>query len=177
MARIQATEYDIRAKSAPIVGTDGDDYLMGTNENDALDGGSGDDNLCGGNGEDTYIFGKGYANDTINEWGSDHNYIELKDIASDEITVSDQWGSNLTISVNDTDDVLIISNFKWGQASYTIRFADGAEGYVDKNTWELILTKEPDPIEEDETIDEDTEEPVSETDSEETNHNENDLAA
>ena len=57
------------------------------------------------------------------------------------------------------------------------RFADGAEGYVDKNTWELILTKEPDPIEEDETIDEDTEEPVSETDSEETNHNENDLAA
>jgi hypothetical protein len=48
---------------------------------------------------------------------------------------------------------------------------------VDKNTWELILTKEPDPIEEDETIDEDTEEPVSETDSEETNHNENDLAA
>ena len=170
-------QYDIRAKSAPIVGTDGDDYLMGTNENDALDGGSGDDNLCGGNGEDTYIFGKGYANDTINEWGSDHNYIELKDIASDEITVSDQWGSNLTISVNDTDDVLIISNFKWGQASYTIRFADGAEGYVDKNTWELILTKEPDPIEEDETIDEDTEEPVSETDSEETNHNENDLAA
>lgn len=172
-------QYDIWAKSAPIVGTDGDDYLMGTNENDALDGGSGDDNLCGGNGEDTYIFGKGYANDTINEWGSDHNYIELKDIASDEITVSDQWGSNLTISVNDTDDVLIISNFKWGQASYTIRFADGAEGYVDKNTWELILTKEPDPIEEDETIDEDTEEPESEqeTDNEETDHNENELAA
>ena len=142
-------QYDITAKSAPIFGTDGDDYLMGTNDDDTIDGGAGDDNLCGSGGEDTYIFGKGYAHDTINEWGSDHNVVELKDIASDEITVSDQWGSNLLIAVNDTEDVLTISNFKWGQASYTFRFADGAEGYVDKDTWQLVLTKQPDPVEDD----------------------------
>lgn len=142
-------QYDITAKSAPIFGTDGDDYLMGTNDDDTIDGGAGDDNLCGSGGEDTYIFGKGYAHDAINEWGSDHSVVELKDIASDEITVSDQWGSNLLIAVNDTEDVLTISNFKWGQASYTFRFADGAEGYVDKETWQLVLTKQPDPVEED----------------------------
>ncbi len=142
-------QYDITAKSAPIFGTDGDDYLMGTNDDDTIDGGAGDDNLCGSGGEDTYIFGKGYAHDAINEWGSDHSVVELKDIASDEITVSDQWGSNLLIAVNDTEDVLTISNFKWGQASYTFRFADGAEGYIDKDTWQLILTKQPDPVEED----------------------------
>ena len=45
--------------------------------------------------------------------------------------------------------MLTISNFKWGQASYTFKFADGAEGYVDKDTWQLILTKQPDVTEED----------------------------
>lgn len=141
-------QHDIKAKSAPIIGTDDNDYLFGTNDDDILDGGAGNDSLAGSNGEDTYIFGKGYGQDSVNEWGSDHSIVVLKDISSDEITVSDQWGSNLLISVNDTEDVLTVSNFKWGQATYTFSFADGAEGYVDKNTWELVLTKQPDPVEE-----------------------------
>lgn len=182
-------QHDIQAVSAPVVGTDGDDWLAiqgndggiihagagndglsggsgndelfgeagndtlyGNDGNDTLDGGTGNDQLNGGNGEDTYIFAKGYAQDTINEWGSDHSIIMLTDINSDEITVSDQWGSNLLISVNGTDDVLTISNFKWGQASFTLMFADGAEGYVDKNTWQLELTKQPDVIEDTEQM-------------------------
>lgn len=129
-----------------LYGEDGDDTLYGNDGKDILDGGNGNDTLNGGNSEDTYIFAKGYAQDTINEWGSDHSIIMLKDINSNEITVSDQWGSNLLISVNDSDDMLTISNFKWGQASYTFKFADGAEGYVDKDTWQLVLTKQPDAI-------------------------------
>ncbi|MBR3025237.1 MAG: hypothetical protein IKH71_12355, partial [Oscillospiraceae bacterium] len=128
-------------------------------------GGLGNDSLNGFGGEDTYIFGKGYGEDMINEWGSDHSFVDLKDINSDEITVSDQWGSNLLISVNDTEDVLTVSNFKWGQASYTFRFADGAEGHVDKNTWELVLTKQPEVKEEPATEELITEEEtVDETD-------------
>ncbi len=134
-----------------LYGEDGDDTLYGNDGNDFIDGGTGNDSLNGGNGEDTYIFAKGYAQDTINEWGSDHSIVELTDINSDEITVSDQWGSNLLISVNDTEDVLNISNFKWGQATFTFKFADGAEGYVDKETWQLVLTKQPDLIEEENT--------------------------
>ncbi len=130
---------------------DGDDTLYGNDGNDLLNGGIGNDSLNGGNGEDTYIFAKGYAQDTINEWGSDHSIVELTDINSDEITVSDQYDSNLIISVNGTDDVLTISNFKWGQATYTFKFADGAKGYVDKETWQLVLTKQPDLIEEEDT--------------------------
>ena len=76
----------------------------------------------------------------------------LTDISSDEITVSDQWGSNLLISVNGTNDVLTISNFKWGQSTFTFKFADGAEGYVDKDTWQLVLTKQPDEIEDTEQM-------------------------
>jgi len=52
------------------------------------------------------------------------------------------------IIIGTVETVLTISNFKWGQATYTFRFADGAEGYVDKSTWELVLTKQPDVIEE-----------------------------
>ena len=131
-----------------LYGEAGDDTLYGNDGNDVLDGGTGIDTLCGGNGEDTYVFAKGYEQDTINEWGSDHSTVLLTDINSDEITVSDQWGSNLLISVNDTDDVLTIGNFKWGQASYVFKFADGAEGYVDKETWQLVFTKEPDVVNE-----------------------------
>lgn len=147
-----------------LYGEEGDDTLYGNDGNDVLDGGTGIDTLCGGNGEDTYIFAKGYEQDTINEWGSDHSTVLLTDINSDEITVSDQWGTNLLISVNDTDDVLTISNFKWGQATYTFKFADGAEGYVDKDTWQLVLIKEPDVV--DEEVDQ-------EVDNEELNSDEN----
>lgn len=131
-----------------LYGEAGDDTLYGNDGNDVLDGGAGIDTLCGGNGEDTYVFAKGYEQDTINEWGSDHSIVLLTYINSDEITVSEQWGSNLLISVNDTDDVLTISNFKWGQASYTFKFADGAEGYIDKDTWQLVLTEQPNVTEE-----------------------------
>lgn len=129
-----------------LFGEAGDDTLYGNDGNDTLDGGTGNDILCGGNGEDTYIFAKGYEQDTINEWGNDHSIIVLTDINSNEITVSNQWESNLLISVNGSDDVLTISNFRWGQATYTFKFADGAEGYIGKDTWQLILTKQPDEI-------------------------------
>ena len=84
--------------------------------------------------------------------GRDHRIVMLTDNNSDEINVSDQWGINLLISVNGTDDVLTISNFKWGQLTFTLKFADGAEGYVDKNTWQLELTKQPDEIEDTEQM-------------------------
>lgn len=109
-------QYDIKVKLAPIEDTENSDWLsVQGNDGGIIHAGASSDGLSGGNGEDTYIFAKGYGNDTINEWGSDHSIVILTDINSDEITVSDQWGSNLLISVNDTEDVLTISNFKWGR--------------------------------------------------------------
>ncbi|MBO5320519.1 MAG: hypothetical protein J6B01_12035 [Ruminococcus sp.] len=127
-----------------LYGEDGDDTLYGNDGNDSLDGGTGNDTLCGGNGTDTYIFAKGYGNDTINEWGSDRSIVKLNDINSDEVTITDQWGSNLVVSINGTEDTLIISNFKWGQATYSFEFADGAIAAVNKDTWELEFSKLPD---------------------------------
>ncbi|MDE5936019.1 MAG: hypothetical protein K2G83_01240, partial [Ruminococcus sp.] len=127
-----------------MYGGDGDDTLYGNDGNDILDGGTGNDTLCGGNGTDTYIFAKGYGNDTINEWGSDHSIVKLTGINSDEVTITDQWGSNLVVSINETEDTLIISNFKWGQATFSFEFADGAIASVNKDTWELEFSKLPD---------------------------------
>ena len=57
------------------------------------------------------------------------------------MTITDQWGSNLILSINGTEDTLTINNFKWGQSSYTFEFADGAVGTVNKDTWELELSQ------------------------------------
>ena len=159
-------QHDINAKYAEIEGTEnsewlgiytdedmvyrgygGHDGIGAGNGNDILDGGAGNDVLNGGNGTDTYIFAKGYDNDTINEWGNDLSIVQFTDIKSDEVTVSDN-GGNLLIEVIETEDTLTVNGFKFGQPTYTFRFADGAEGYVDKNTWELVFTKNPDVFEE-----------------------------
>lgn len=75
--------------------------------------------------------------------------MKLNDINSDEVTITDQWSSNLAVSINGTEDMLIISNFKWGQATYTFEFADGAIATVNKDTWELEFIKLPDSIKDD----------------------------
>lgn len=139
-----------------LYGDSGDDTLYGNDGNDILDGGTGIDVLNGGNGTDTYIFAKGYGSDTVNEWGSDHSIIKLTDINSDEVTVTDQYGSNLLLSVIDTEDTLVISNFKWGQATYTFEFADGAVATVNKDTWKFEFSQLPVVPEEEEVTISDT---------------------
>ncbi len=155
-------QYDIKAKFAPIEGTensdwlgiqtsediiyrgyDGHDGIGAGNGNDTLDGGTGNDVLNGGNGTDTYIFAKGYGNDSVNEWGTDKSIIKFTDINSDEVTIVDQWG-NLLVTVNDTEDTLTINSFKWGQSTYSFEFADGAIASVNKDTFELEFSKLPD---------------------------------
>ena len=139
------SRFDIRAKSLPIYGDENNNHINGTDEADIIDGGTGDDTLCGFDGEDTYVFSRTYGHDIINEWGSDHSFVEFKDINSDEITIEKQ-DSNLNIYVNETEDELTILNFVYGASTFTFRFTDGAEGYVDKNTYEFIFTKQPDPV-------------------------------
>lgn len=73
--------------------------------------------------------------------------MKLTDINVDEVTVTDQWGSNLILTINSTGDTLTISNFKWGQGTYSFEFADGAVASVNKDTWELEFSKLPEILE------------------------------
>ena len=149
------SRFDIRAKSMPIYGDENNNYINGTNEADIIDGGAGDDTLCGFDGEDTYVFGRNYGHDIINEWGSDHSFVEFKNINSDEISITGSTNTPIIITVNDTEDTLTFATSFWASATYTLIFADGAEGYVDKNTYEFIFTKQPDPVDEENITDSD----------------------
>ena len=123
-----------------IKGEGGNDTINGGNGDDTLDGGTGNDWLYGGNGNDTYIFGKGYGNDTIEDWGGS-SIVKLKDISSSEVTITNLWDSTLEMTVNGTEDKLTINGYKWNQGGYTFEFADGAVGTVNKDTWELELSQ------------------------------------
>ncbi len=123
-----------------LYGGSGNDYLYGNDGDDILDGGTGNDYLCGGNGNDTYIFGKGYGNDTIEDWGGS-SIVTFKDVSSDDVTVSNLWDSTLEMTVNSTGDKLTINGYKWNQGGYTFEFADGAAGTVNRDTWELELNQ------------------------------------
>lgn len=123
-----------------LYGGSGNDYLYGNDGDDVLDGGTGNDYLCGGNGNDTYIFGKGYGNDTIEDWGGSST-VTFKDVSSDDVTVSNLWDSTLEMTINSTGDKLTINGYKWNQGGYTFEFADGAAGTVNRDTWELELNQ------------------------------------
>jgi Ca2+-binding RTX toxin-like protein len=51
-------------------GRGGDDLLFGGNGSDRLIGGDGNDRLTGGNGGDTFVFGPGFGQDIVTDFGS-----------------------------------------------------------------------------------------------------------
>ncbi|BAZ14316.1 putative Ig [Calothrix sp. NIES-4071] len=114
--------------------TTGDDYLLGYQSNDTLDGGAGNDLLNGSSGNNTYIFGRGYAVDTIVE-----NYNTGTDIVSFKAGISKSdvifWRKtnsstekdNLYLAIKNTNDRLIIED-QFRSSPYGIdqfTFADG----------------------------------------------------
>lgn len=57
----------------------------------------------------------------------------------------------MILTINSTGDTLTISNFKWGQGTYSFEFADSAVASVNKDTWELEFSVLPE-IPEDDAI-------------------------
>ncbi len=97
----------------------GNDFVFGGEGNDILDGGIGDDYLYGGQGDDTYIFGKGYGTDIIID-SDGISTIQINDLALSELEII-QAGENVVISVKDTEDKLIVSNFSENAKNYLIK--------------------------------------------------------
>jgi Ca2+-binding RTX toxin-like protein len=59
-------------------GGGGNDKLIGLDGNDTLDGGTGNDTLRGGNGADTFVFGLGTGNDTVADFTSTIDKLDLR---------------------------------------------------------------------------------------------------
>ncbi|MFZ5968303.1 MAG: calcium-binding protein, partial [Bacillota bacterium] len=116
-----------------LIGSEGDDVLYGSYGNDTLIGNEGSDTLYGERGNDTYIFGRGYGVDTISDSDSTIGNLDtlrmLEGIAPEDITVT-RNGDNLELSINDTSDKVVISNYFNTNNYYIvekIQFADGTE--------------------------------------------------
>ena len=58
-------------------GDAGNDVLDGGTGNDRLDGGTGSDRLTGGSGADTFVFARGYGQDTVTDFVSGTDKIDL----------------------------------------------------------------------------------------------------
>ena len=98
-----------------LIGGVGNDYLDGGNGNDILSGGAGNDYLDGGDGSDTYVFGKGFGQDTVDNYHVDKNSdtMHFKGFKAADIHFF-RSGRDLILSASDQDNVRI-SGFFYGE--------------------------------------------------------------
>ena len=123
-----------------LYGSGGDDQLYGEAGDDYLDGGAGNDYLQAGVGNDTYVWGRGYGNDTINNYG-EYNYYygyingtdslvfgEGLTVESFELSAGGPYNYDLVIRIRETGETLTLTNwFNWSDRINRFRFADGTE--------------------------------------------------
>jgi len=97
-------------------GGDGDDIQFAGDGNDQLGGDAGDDLLLGGSGDDIYVYGVADGNDVIdNSIGNDGtDWLILTDDLTIERLIFSQLGNDLIITVTDSVDQVIISNWFLG---------------------------------------------------------------
>ncbi len=125
-----------------IYGEAGDDTLCGQDGNDTLYGGTGNDKLVGGIGDDIYLFGIGDGVDTIIDNAGNSQIKFLNNIIVSDIKVGLSGSRNLELSINGTEDKIIISDYFYNSTyqNYTLSFEDGTEASIDavnmKLTWE-----------------------------------------
>ncbi len=95
-------------------GGDGIDYIFGGNGDDTLRGGDGsEDFLYGNSGDDTYVFETGFGADTINNYDTQADGVDVAHF--EDVSIEDLWfsrsGNNLQITVAGTDDQVTVSNW------------------------------------------------------------------
>ncbi|WP_440073649.1 calcium-binding protein [Pseudomonas fragariae (ex Marin et al. 2024)] len=96
-----------------VYGEEGDDLLYGDDGDDLIDGGAGADTTDGGRGGDTYLIGLGSGRDVINNYDVSSGTDVLQ--FGTEVSLEDLWfrrsGSDLEVSIIDTNDKVLVSNW------------------------------------------------------------------
>ena len=102
---------------AAIDGAAGHDAITGSSGDDTIIGGTGNDSLNGGNGSDTYRFSKLDGQDTIDNFDTtldDLDMLSFADVANDELWFSQQ-SDNLVIDIVGTNDKVTVKNWYLGE--------------------------------------------------------------
>nr|WP_310886896.1 calcium-binding protein [Pseudomonas cannabina] len=96
-----------------LYGESGNDTLYGGAGNDVLNGGTGNDSLIGGDGSDTYEINIGSGRDVINNYDVSSGTDVLQ--FGTDVSLEDLWfrrsGSDLEVSIIDTSDKVVVSNW------------------------------------------------------------------
>ncbi len=104
-----------------IYGGADDDTLRGDEGDDTITGGAGDDSMAGGEGDDTFVFGLNHGHDTITDFDTDNDIIDISALG-DAITwellsakisdITDEQGNvtGVTVDLSDWDGGTITIN-------------------------------------------------------------------
>ncbi|MCU7904911.1 MAG: RTX toxin, partial [Candidatus Thiodiazotropha sp. (ex Epidulcina cf. delphinae)] len=122
-------------------GGDGRDRVYGGAGNDTLRGGAGNnDYLSGDAGSDTYAFEAGFGTDTIYNYDTQADSIDVARF--DDVSVEDLWfsrsGNNLQITVAGTDDQVTVSNW-YSNTNYQLDSIEvGASALLNNQVDQLV---------------------------------------
>ena len=88
-----------------LAGGTGNDQLVGGQGADTLIGGPGDDSLAGGTGNDIFVFGPGDGADTVTDFGSGSDKIDLTsfDIENVDAVTMTTGDDGVTLDLPDPD--------------------------------------------------------------------------
>jgi Ca2+-binding RTX toxin-like protein len=94
-----------------LIGDAGNNILQGGAGNDRLDGGAGDDRLTGGAGNDTFVIRAGSGHDTITDFASGHDVVELHGgsfaSGADVLAAAKQSGADVIITIDGNDSITL----------------------------------------------------------------------
>ena len=121
-----------------ITGNDGDNEIFGIDGNDRLSGGAGRDMLSGGEGADRYLIERGCDMEMITDTTEDlEGRIDTVEfgvgIEPTDIQLS-RLGTNLRLTIDGTDDIVLVENWfgnSWFSTVGFVKFADGTTWDID----------------------------------------------
>ena len=100
-----------RGGNDQLRGDDGDDLLIGGNGNDLLNGGRDNDILEGGPGRDSFVIGRKSGNDTIRDFVSGKDFINVRALQFDSfdelLAALTDNGLDSTLQYTQVDSVTI----------------------------------------------------------------------
>ena len=116
----------------PVIGDSSANTLTGGAGDDRIVGKAGDDTLTGGDGADVFEFGDGDGNDTITDFDTANDIIDLRDLHDSEITWAELKAKFSTVA-DDTSTTEVdesgtkIDLSEWGGGTITLRGVDSSD--------------------------------------------------
>lgn len=120
---LQPGDFDLEAFEGKK-GTEGDDYMRANNNGGDIIGLAGDDRIYGSRGDDNYFYRAGDGNDFIYDTrGNDK--LTLVDLNAEDITITRSGRWDTLITINETQEQILLKYQGYYQSLNTIEFANG----------------------------------------------------